>query len=92
MLLLVALAASCTVLSAQNRIIAAPDAVELRKIWEREGRWGLDAEYGRRMWGGTDISGDGIADFAVYQREGEYANTWHFYRGGSPVDTAASGE
>ena len=41
------------------------------------------------MWGGTDISGDGIADFAVYQREGEYANTWHFYRGGNPPDTAA---
>ena len=74
-------------LYAQNRITGSADAEELRLIWEEWGRENRVDEYGTRMWGGVDLTGDGIEDFAVYQQTGDHPDTWHFYRGGASPDT-----
>ncbi len=76
-----------TPLYPQNRITGSPDAAELRLVWEERGRENRVDEYGTRMWGGVDITGDGVEDFAVYQQTGDHPDTWHFYRGGSSPDT-----
>ncbi len=59
-----------TPLYPQNRITGSPDAEELRLVWEERGRENRVDEYGTRMWGGVDITGDGVEDFAVYDVEG----------------------
>lgn len=73
-------------LAAQNQLVPAPDAVKLRRVWSIQGGPVTADEIGYNIWGGTDITGDSIADFAVYRGSD---NTWLFYRGGSPPETAS---
>lgn len=81
---LVALVISPIRMTAQNELVPAPNAVQLRRIWTQQGRPLRADEYGYNVWGGTDLTGDGIADFAVYRNTD---NTWLFYAGGNPPDT-----
>ena len=69
---------------AQNELVPAPGAVQLRRVWTQEGTNLAADEYGYNVWGGVDLTGDSIADFAVYRR---VDNTWLFYAGGDPPST-----
>ena len=82
LLCIILLLAGASELHAQNQLVQAPNAVKLRRVWTQFGKSLTADEYGKRIWGGVDISGDSIADIGVYRGS---TNEWLFYRGGSPA-------
>lgn len=80
------LLASTLPLSAQNELKPAKNLVQLREIFSKRGHPAYDDRYGAGLWGGVDLNGDSIGDFAVYQSS---TSQWFFYAGGAKPDTAA---
>lgn len=83
--LLAALLLGAATAAAQNELVPASNAVKLERVWTREGEQSGD-QYGYNVWGGVDLSGDSIADFAIYRGK-SLDNAWFFYKGGNPPDT-----
>ncbi len=83
--LLCALLFSPALSVAQNELVPAQGAVQLRRVWTQEGTHLAAGEYGYNVWGGVDLTGDSIADFAVY-RNSDFS--WLFYQGGNPPATS----
>ena len=75
-----------TSLLAQNRLVPADNVTELHRVWVQEGVDLTADRYGRAVWGGVDLTGDSIGDFAVYRSS---TSEWYFYAGGNPPEQDA---
>lgn len=73
------------VLQAQNQLVPVSEAAKLRRVWTQEGNPQVTDLYCLSLWGGADISGDSINDFAVYRGSDR---SWLFYRGGTVPESA----